>query len=195
MHDDYWDDVPRFGGKARRWYRRLLFHSAIGWLRDRRLPETDASQEILGRMVHAVAEGWKPQVTWKDFDEFRGRNHASGEWRLDEKRLAELWPEVFAAAMAAQEASRYPTLDAWLDAEARGELKAPATEEPWAHNLLRNGSSTPTAASRRWADTFNRLDDRWPRACRACGGEFTWEQTKRNRVRCPACLRARRGTP
>jgi len=188
LHDDYWDDVPRFGAAGRRWLRRRLYWSAVVWLQGRRLdPENEASQEILASMVRSVAEDWEELITWKDYEQFRGNGFASGEWEIDKEAVAARWPAAFATAVAAEEATRYPTLDAWLDAEVRGELEAPAAEEPIAWKVLGN----KTAASDRWLETRNRLEDRWPRVCRTCGGQFTWEETARNRVRCEACCARR----
>ena len=185
LHDDYWDDVPRFGRAGRRWYRRQLFRSAIAWFGDRHLdPGTEASQEILARMVRDIAEGWEPQVTWKDYDEFRGSNYASGEWHLNEKRLAELWPEAFANAVAAEEAGLYPTLDAWLAALHGGELgKDGAPPEPAGARLLLHAPSFDRFCAQR--DRFHRT---WPILCSKCGVEFS--PGRRGIRRCPKCRSA-----
>lgn len=191
LHDGYWDDVPRFGRAGHRWYRRQLLRSAIVWLRGHRLdPENEASQEILARMVRAVAEGWEPQVTWKDFDEFRGSNYASGEWGLNEKGLAELWPAAFAAATAAEQAGRYPTLDAWLAALHRGEFPELGAlgldREQMAVHLLEREPSYKRFIARR-----DRLHRTWPILCMKCGVEFS--PGRRGIRRCPECRSARRG--
>jgi hypothetical protein len=50
-----------------------------------------------------------------------------------------------------------------------------------------------TPESSRYFDARNRVQDHWPRDCRACGQEF--RPANRKRRRCDQCLQRKRGQP
>lgn len=86
------------------------------------------------------------------------------------------------------EATRFPDLEAWLAAERRGELCAPAPRGPHGWHLLYKAD--PKRATAMLVGNRDR-EMRWPRACRTCRAEFTWATDRKNAVRCASCRRSR----
>lgn len=170
-HQQYWDDVPRFGSAARRWLRRSLYVSAQSWLTQHTKinPEGDESAPVLAAMVRSLAApGIRIEfLRWQDYKEFRGRGYASGEWKINAAALAPSLQAAFDRAIAEDEATRYPTLDAWLSALHAGQLVGTAPAERSGGHLL--------------------AGDGW-RSCRHCDELFRPEPG--NAVRCPSCRRA-----
>lgn len=83
----------------------------------------------------------------------------------------------------------FHSLDAWLDADRRGQLPGPGLQEPSGDRLLGNP---------RWPKTLQHAAHlrrkRWPRDCDACGAPYT--PGVRNTKRCPVCIaRAKGPTP
>lgn len=127
-------------------------------------------ESIAVRIPEMVYRRREPAFVWQ-------LNTAAVGARLQEF----IWNELDAIDRG-KDAERFPTLDAWLKAEAGGQLSAGAPEEWHAEDLLE-----PAAAA-----AFSRLRQartrRWPRLCQ-CGAEFTGEMRSKT-VRCEACLPA-----
>lgn len=87
------------------------------------------------------------------------------------------------AAKREKEAKKYPTLDAWLEALARGKIRAPAPFGPPAYRLLCNSSEKK---AREFMAKHEARVRRWPRMCK-CGEVFTGSLTSSHRPRCPKC--------
>jgi len=188
---DWKDRTPHLGARGLAWAERRIAVVVAQLI----AKEKDASAVEFhqAELVAWFVERIPSYVCWLDDKEYHGKRWGCGGWQvvLSRHDLLTALRDLEAAAerrLRQAEAARYPTLDAWLGAEVRGDLAAPAAEEPDAYDLLRNRQQQQhTAASERWLDTRHRLERRWPRTCRTCGGEFTWEQTAQYRVRCAAC--------
>ena len=200
MAKDWKDRSPHLGARGRAWAERriptvvrlvIAEEKFEQWKNDFLCHEAD----LIAWFVDHV-DGY---VRWFDDPEYRGSRWSHGKWLVILSRydlinvLAEI-EDAEGRRLRREEAARYPTLDAWLRAEAQGELEAPPVEDPhYAATLLHRGGGD-TEATHRFVETKQRLQDRWPRACRTCGGQFTWKETRRKAVRCAACCARGRRT-
>lgn len=120
------DKAPKFGRKARAWLRRQI---------DRRLRTVKAEW---GNAPFAAVVDWYLDwdnedtpgpyyVTWKDEDEFRGGRFSSGAWVVLWDTVLDDLPRAIRNAERdahmVRDSERFPSLDAWLAADMRGELK------------------------------------------------------------------------
>jgi hypothetical protein len=123
-------------------------------------------------------------VRWQPHPTFTPRQLDTGafviEWPLVHGDLAHGISESRAdAAREAlrDEATQFPTLDAWLMAEARGELVAVR---------LQGGSAgLPEAQRAALAQSAAARQRRWFATCRVCGDTF--RPSRRDAQRCPSC--------
>jgi hypothetical protein len=83
-----------------------------------------------------------------------------------------------------RDAERFPTLEAWLAAESRGELEDPGVEEPTARHLVNPG------ALHRYVTQRARIQKSRPRSCVGCGAAFQPQSTTARR--CLSCVERRR---
>ena len=86
--------------------------------------------------------------------------------------------------MTQRDGARFPTLDAWLVAELRGELEDPGIAEPTARHLVDLDKLS------RFAVQHARIQKSRSRLCVDCGAEFQPQSTTARR--CLACVERRR---
>lgn len=140
------DPVPEFTALVVEWY-------CDRW-RDYATPRTD--------------RGWE----WFTIDHEAIRN----SFRCAHYDAAKELQRRVIARQREEEARTFPTLDAWLAAELRDQLTAPAPEERAAYHCRIDHAA--------YWETRKRLGRVMPRLCR-CGVEFQPE--RRGIARCPAC--------
>jgi hypothetical protein len=135
--------APRFGKAAARWYRAALAA---------KLPTViDATKygHVLPHLVDWYAERPGQFVTWKPAEVYYGPGFAAGAWAVlwervyAEPAVGHAWRAAVARADAVAreaarraDAARFPTLDAWLEAERRGLLQDTGAKEAHAFGLL-----------------------------------------------------------
>ena len=165
---DWKDRTPHLGARGLAWAERRIAVVVAQLI----AKEKDASAVEFhqAELVAWFVERIPSYVCWLDDKEYHGKRWGCGGWQvvLSRHDLLTALRDLESAAerrLRQAEAARYPTLDAWLVAEVRGQLEAPAPQELYAGRFLRNGTHD-TAASDRWLDTRNRLWLRWPRVCR-----------------------------
>lgn len=180
-HDE--DREPKFGKKAEAWLRRQL----LAKLGETRAPWGDVSVEDVVEWYLQWGTGGSPvpyYVEWKDDDEFRGHGYANGGWIVDWDLVSRDLPEAIREVerrSASAEAERHPTLDAWLLAEARGELKY--------RGDLGGMQFIPAEVRARVEAAAQERERRRPAIC-GCGASFP--RDRRNARKCPKCREAAR---
>lgn len=135
LMDDFEDDAT-WTPRTALWMRRAL----VAWFGNDVQPEgapdvrdiirvarVDAGLAVDDLVAHFAGQ---PErfVKWVPVGEYAGADYASGGWRLDYLAvMCELVTHVSRTQQAralAHDAERFPTLDAWLGAEAKGLLRA-----------------------------------------------------------------------
>jgi hypothetical protein len=86
--------------------------------------------------------------------------------------------------MTPRDGARFPTLEAWLAAESRGELEETGIEEPSARHLVDRDKLSRYVAQRA------RIQKSRARPCLDCGTDFQPQSTTARR--CSACAERRR---
>jgi hypothetical protein len=202
LYEPEWDE----GADA--WFRRSL----VPYLRKHLNLQDDPNGwcpppcEDDPAVLEAVADALLPRrtqfVQWVDDPWYDPDVGPEGRWVIDWRALdkQKLWDLAYDCAVrvrVAREAERFPTLDDWLTALARGDVATgtglgdelpDALREPHANHLLPG------------ADLFHAARERertWPRLCKVCRREFRLvdhhpKQRRHNSVTCPACRAARR---
>lgn len=185
MIPDFWKGVPPLGRRGRQWFRRKMWHYACILLaKQGKDPQHSAeSADVAAAIVDWFTANIKRYVGWQDEKEYRGRGYAFGQWAMICDKVEADFPaalrECEPRIRAEHEAARYPTLDAWLDAERQGRVAASSHAEPYAVTFV------PEAHRPAYFDRLHRMHRTWPRACGSCGAEFRPERY--GGVRCRAC--------
>lgn len=178
------DTGPRIGRDVRAWFGRRL-----DVILNRPAPWGDVTIEEVVSMYYmdkAGSGGPECFLDWEDSDEYRGKGWSNGFWAVDVKTvLAELPYAIHYVRRAkarALDAQRFPTLDEWLDAEARGNLA-----DKWGAPGAEPITTLALIASDADAGAPPETDPRTER-CRKCKQIFT-PQSRRQCV-CISCLAA-----
>ena len=129
------------------------------------------------------------QGSWEnEGDEWKGREppQVAPAPRPSNHRLAVDAENRATAGQREREAEKYPTLDLWLEAEARGKIRAPAPKSGTTARVLisrEHGMAALTVFLKaREARIRRRV-----RVCKVCGGEFTGSMAETDTIRCPKC--------
>lgn len=132
-------------------------------------------------------DGSKQSEEWKDGGQTVPPSNLPATPRRNDYRLHVEADNRQTAGRRAQEAEKYPTLDLWLAAEARGRIRAPSPRSGTSARILIRDAHGHTVMSAFVKKTEAR-QRRWPRLCRTCGNEFAGARLIRAR-RCEACLK------
>jgi hypothetical protein len=178
------EGTPALGRRGRLWFRhrvRALFLPMF---------EADAQDAALtSRIVDWYTERAERYAVWVTAETYLGPRFAWGHWTVLESEVrADLEVARYQCGREvaqARDTDRFPTLEAWLTAEARGELEAGSIEEPPARHLVE-----PAALNRYVAVRARILKSR-PRECTECGAEFQPKSTTARR--CATCCESEAG--
>lgn len=162
------DELPTFGNKARKWFRRKL-RAKLGSFK--------VPGDEIEPVLDCLASDPMPYVEWEDDDSYRGRGYSNGSWSID-------WGAVRLGCEAAlkdlrseTERTRFSTLDDWLRADVEGKLPP---------SSARGGSAKlPKKLRRELLAAARARRKHRPRICRVCKSEFM--PTCNRALRCPTC--------
>ena len=170
---------PRFGRRGARWFREVLANELKHrvYAAGERLGPEAAMPFAVSRYARAA----RRFVKWHPAKEYRGARYSAGIYVVDWDGVLAAWPSIRSAAIVdcdrAEDAERFQTLDAWLEADRRGLLRYQGATEPSAWRLLREKAKLPSGK----------------RICASCDEPFPETRCGRGyRVRCEKCLREKR---
>jgi hypothetical protein len=128
---DWKDRTPRLGARGRAWAERRIAVVVRKLIAEEKDACAVKFRQHEAELVAWFVERAHSYVSWVDDDGYRGSWWSYGEWQvvLSSHDLVTALRELEGAEgrrLRQEEASRYATLDAWLDAEARDALQAPA---------------------------------------------------------------------
>ena len=155
---------PQFGAGGRAWFR--------AWSLSRK-GVTALPPDLRGRVVDLLTARAESLVSWIPADVYRGPGFSNGEWQVN----AIAWTAALNDCQKIATTERFPTLDAWLQADAAGTLahKGATGGQAQLPRALRD-TLIVAAWGRRKA---------WPKRCRSCGESFSPD--RRNAKNCPTC--------
>lgn len=169
---DWGDDAPAFDDAGRAWFR--------AWC-ERRRGVAELAPTIRGHVLDLLCARAHALVYWLPSDEYRGPDYTNGAWRINEEAwfaaLTTCKGLALDAWRLADDAERFPTLDAWLRAEADGLLE---------HQGATSGrSGLPAEVRKRLSVAARKRRLSWPKRCRSCGESFRPDRSTAKS--CPAC--------
>ncbi len=155
---------PQFGDGGRAWFR--------AWSLSRK-GVTALPPDLRGRVVDLLTARAESLVSWIPADVYRGPGFSNGEWQVN----AAAWTAALNDCQKIATTERFPTLDAWLQADAAGTLECGGA---------RGGSAKlPRAVVLSLAEAQWARGRHWPKCCRSCGQSF--RPDRRTEKNCPTC--------
>ena len=164
------------------------------WFRARirvHLFEKVSPKTLLDEVVEWFARSPRKYVFWAAEQSYRGTGYSDGAWHLhgpqiDQDLCGALAPAREAARRRA-DAERFPTLEAWLQAERSGELEHRGALGS------KYGDGLPNALVRALREAARIRRNGWPRMCATCKGTF--QSNRPAAKRCASCRSVPKSTP
>lgn len=149
----------------------------------------DMPNELHDIAIAIFVDNMRRFIYWSPSDEYRGEGYSNGAWKINTKKIIEKLPEYEEMAreeLAFQHDTRaFPTLDAWLDAERRGQLRY--TGEYGGSEALTEATKQSLRAEKLRREKRSRKAG-VDKFCADCGEVFLC--VDKRRIRCPSCASA-----
>ncbi len=172
---------PPIGRAVRRWFRRrVAYHLRVTFGRDQLGDNDEHDSAILDWFEERAGRF----VYWVPAEVYHGPRFDSGKWVLFAEDAVNAFEGARCETAAARQNTLYPTLEAWLAAESRGDAPAAVAVEPPARCLI------PDWALHAFVEQRKRILTANPRECVDCGAEFRPRTAAV--TRCPECCTTRR---
>lgn len=169
---------PRFGRRGAAWFREVLARDLQSRVIEAK--QATVTEDALPFALDLYAAEARRFVGWQADTAYFGPMYETGRYIVNWDAVLQAWDAMRAqaidAAASASDMARFPTLDAWLEADRRGELQCQGAAEPNTRQLLGDKAKLP----------------RGKRLCDQCGELFPEQRCGRGFRRvCGRCLAKR----
>jgi hypothetical protein len=145
----------------------------------------DLPEDIRDEVANRIASAPEKVLNWVPSENYKGSGFTHGSWKLVPewfvKELRHCADEVRRELEAEVDAEHHRSLDAWLEADRKGLLKARGAKGGLRVSSLPDGlyGTLLRARYERWRT--------WPRNCRRCGESFRPNPPNKSIRTCPDC--------